>query len=79
MNSEKIWRISSLTAAIDDQTKLLVLPIPESKRAVKIADTVYKLTTYEDLVNNSKIANDGLQVTGDEIKRFQDKTQEEIA
>ena len=38
---DKIWRISSLTASVDDETKILILPIPESKRPVKIADTVY--------------------------------------
>lgn len=35
-NEEKIWRISSLTASVDDETKILVLPLAESKRAVKI-------------------------------------------
>lgn len=29
---ERIWRISSLTASVDDDTKILVLPLPESKR-----------------------------------------------
>ena len=38
-NDERIYRISSLTAAVDDETKILVLPLPESKRSVKIADT----------------------------------------
>lgn len=31
-NEDKIWRISSLTASVDDETKILILPIPESKR-----------------------------------------------
>jgi hypothetical protein len=30
--SEKIWRISSLTTFVDADTKILLLPIPESKR-----------------------------------------------
>ena len=34
--SEKIWRISSLTTFVDADTKILLLPIPESKRKVKI-------------------------------------------
>ena len=29
---DKIWRISSLTAFIDADTKILLLPQPESKR-----------------------------------------------
>jgi len=48
-SNEPIWRISSLTASVDDDTKILVLPIPESKRAVKIADTRYSFDTYGDL------------------------------
>ena len=31
-DEEKIWRISSLTAFIDADTKILLLPQPESKR-----------------------------------------------
>jgi hypothetical protein len=44
---EKIWRISSLTASVDDETKILILPLPESKRQVKIVDTVYQLASYD--------------------------------
>jgi len=51
---EKIWRISSLTASIDDETRILVIPIPESKRRTKIADTKYTLKTNGDL---AKFAN----------------------
>ena len=40
-DDDKIWRISSLTAYVDDETKILLLPIPESKRTVKIKDTQY--------------------------------------
>ena len=36
--AEKLWRISSLTASVDDETKILVVPLPESKRKVKVAD-----------------------------------------
>ena len=36
---ERVWRISSLTASVDDETRILVLPIPESKRTTKIAET----------------------------------------
>ena len=47
---DKIWRISSLTASIDDDTKILILPLPESKRSIKIVDTKYDIETYEDLI-----------------------------
>ena len=40
-NKEKVWRISSLTASVDDDTKIMILPLPESKRATKIQDTKY--------------------------------------
>ena len=49
-NDERIYRISSLTAAVDDETKILVLPLPESKRSVKIADTKYTQNTIEKLL-----------------------------
>lgn len=35
-DQERIWRISSLTTFVDADTKILLLPIPESKRKVKI-------------------------------------------
>lgn len=53
-SEEKIWRISSLTASVDDETRILILPLPESKRQVKIADTEYRLSTYNDLGSRSK-------------------------
>jgi len=39
---QKLWRISSLTASVDDETKILILPLPESKRQVKVSDTKYQ-------------------------------------
>lgn len=48
--NEQIWRISSLTASVDDETKILVLPLPDSKRKVKVADTNYDFKTYGDLL-----------------------------
>ena len=44
--NEKIWRISSLTAFIDDDTKILILPVAESRRQVKIQDTKYLFKVY---------------------------------
>ena len=40
--NEKIWRISSLSASVDDETKILVLPVQAAKRKVKIEDTSYE-------------------------------------
>jgi hypothetical protein len=77
-NNEKIWRISSLTASIDDATKLLVLPQPESKRQVKIADTKYRLDTYENLLERANMLEEGLIKEKEVVKRFEDKTSEEI-
>ena len=46
---DKIWRISSLTMFIDTDTKILLLPLPESKRQVKIKDTKYNFKTVGDI------------------------------
>jgi hypothetical protein len=51
---EKLWRISSLTASVDDETKILILPIPESKRAIKVTETKYEANSYGDLVSTIK-------------------------
>ena len=48
---EKLWRISSLTASVDDETRILILPQPESKRKVKVSDTKYEAKTYQDLLS----------------------------
>ena len=50
---EHIWRISSLTTFVDADTKILLLPLPESKRAVKIQDTKYDFKTYGDLFDKT--------------------------
>ena len=77
LESEKIWRISSLTASVDDDTKIMILPLPESKRLVKIADTVYNLKTYQDFFDLEKRAMSQLSdIT--ETKRFEDKTGDEV-
>ncbi len=69
---EKIWRISSLTAAVDDDTKILVLPLPESKRAVKISETKYSIDTIEQLLEKSEKIEESLLVDQKEVKRFED-------
>ena len=46
-----MWRISSLTASVDDDTKIMILPLPESKRATKIKETKYLMQTYKDFAN----------------------------
>ena len=45
-----MWRISSLTASVDDETTILILPLPESKRKVKVSETKYEAKTYGDFV-----------------------------
>lgn len=77
--ADKIWRISSLTASIDDDTKILILPLPESKRSVKIVDTKYQLETYEDLIQTQEQATKKLALEKEIVKRFADKTPEELA
>lgn len=77
-NDAKIWRISSLTASVDDDTKILVLPQAESKRAVKIKDTNYVLDSFEKLLDFGSQIESGLLTEKGVIKRYEDKTQEEI-
>jgi hypothetical protein len=67
-----------LTASIDDETKILILPLPESKRSVKIIDTTYTLDTYGDLLKAEKDAMDRLQIEKEVVKRYADKTKEEL-
>ena len=56
--AEKMWRISSLTASVDDETRILAVPLPESKRKVKVADTKYNAKTYTQLYNLIMIAEE---------------------
>jgi hypothetical protein len=69
-----------LTSFVDFETKIILLPLPESKREVKIKDTKYSLTSIGDLVDKrDKI--EGLLTFKEEekeYKRYEDKTEEEI-
>lgn len=49
-----------MTASVDDETKILILPLPESKRQVKIVDTVYQLASYEQLIEKAAIVDKSL-------------------
>ena len=77
-DDDKIWRISSMTAFVDEETKILLLPVPESKRSVKIKDTTYSFKKVEDLLNNKAVIEKALEGSDDEEisknKRFEDKT-----
>ena len=79
-DEDQIWRISSLTAYVDDETKILLLPVPESKRKTKIMNTLYNLQSIKDLLNLKGGIEKVLtsEVEEEEIKRFEDLTQEEI-
>lgn len=50
-DKDMVWRISSLTAYVDDETKILLLPVPESKRKTKIMDTKYTFNKVGDVLN----------------------------
>ena len=49
-----------MTAYVDQDTNILLMPVPESKRKVKIMDTKYSLKTIGDLVNMSDTIEEGL-------------------
>jgi len=80
-DDDKIWRISSLTAYVDDETKILLLPVPESKRKTKIMETFYSLKTVNDLFALKTRIEKQLTPSEEslEVKRYEDKTQEEIS
>ena len=53
------------------------MPLPESKRLVKIQDTLYNLKTYAELFKkNDEVYNSLTEQP--EVVRFEDKTPEEI-
>ena len=77
---EKMWRIKSLRVAVDEDTRILLLPLPESKRSKKLIDTRYQFVTYGDLYDKYQGKETELvESTAKEYKRMEDKTQEEIA
>ena len=55
-----------------------MLPQAESKRAVKIKDTNYVLDSFEKLLDFGSKIESGLLTEKGIIKRYEDKTQEEI-
>jgi len=65
---------------IDTDTKILLLPLPESKREVKIKDTKYELKTPKDVLDKNEIIQTSLKSENKSVenKRFEDKTKEEI-
>lgn len=79
-DDDKIWRISSLTMFIDTDTKILLLPMAESKRKIKIRDTKYDFQSIHDLIECSdKIHSDlTIQSAPEQQKRYEDKTTDEI-
>lgn len=72
--NDKIWRINSLTTFIDFDTKILLLPMPESKRKIKIKDTKYELQKIGDLSKKITEIEDSLSQKKQEYqtKRFED-------
>ena len=53
-HESKVWRISSLTAAVDADTKILLLPQPEAKRTRKFIDTSYSFATVADIFSREQ-------------------------
>lgn len=78
-DEDKIWRIKSLRVSVDEDTRILLLPIPESKREKKLLDTRYTLQSYQDIYEryNQKQSSFEKEKTRD-YKRFEDKSTEEI-
>lgn len=69
-----------MTTYVDADTKILILPLPESKRKVKIQDTKYdNVQTYGDLFARDEKVQTELEAKQEKVVRFEDKTQEEIS
>ena len=65
---------------MDDDTKILLLPVPESKRQVKIKDTKYDFSLKNDLIVRKLGIETELKVEDEdkEEKKFEEMTQDEI-
>jgi len=46
---------------IDTDTKILLLPLPESKREVKIKDTKYDYKSPKDVINKNEMICESLK------------------
>lgn len=65
---------------MDEDTKILLLPLPESKREVKIKDTQYSFQKISDLLDRKSDIETSLTVNVEtqELKKFEDMTREEL-
>ena len=77
---EKIWRIKSLRVSVDEDTKILLLPLPESKRSKRLYETRYTLSTYRDLLDpyQEAIKQGEVDTPMPSGRRYEDLTQEEM-
>lgn len=75
LKDEKIWRIKSLRVSVDEDTKILLLPLPKSKRTKELVETRYNFSKYGDLIPYVKESSETVPA---DYKRFQDKTEEEV-
>jgi len=67
LKDEQMWRIKSLRVSVDEDTKILLLPLPKSKRTKELIDTRYSFKTYGDLVPYLKESSDTIPA---DYKRF---------
>lgn len=69
-----------MSAYVDEDTKILLLPLPESKREVKIKDTQYSFQKLGDLLERKSDIEASLAVNPEdqELKKFEDMTKEEL-
>jgi len=69
-----------LSAYVDEDTKILLLPLPESKREVKIKDTAYSFQKISDLLDRKTTIETALTANPEAIapKKYEDMTREEL-
>ena len=65
---------------MDEDTKILLLPLPESKREVKIKDTQYSFQKISDLLDRKETIETTLTANPETVqqKKYEDMTREEL-
>ena len=64
---------------MDEETRILILPLPESKREVKAADTKYEISSYGDLLSTTRGFKKSLTSDAEgSPRRYEDRTEDEM-
>lgn len=73
---EKIWRIKTLRVSVDEDSRILLLPLPKSKRTKELWEARYTHSTYNDLLRYVNEDPESTMLPSN--KRYEDLTEEEM-